>query len=110
MKKKTTLSLLGYIVVFFSLFSCGDKKNLSKEDLLLAHVPMPVKLDSAMRHSFDTVTYKILKKLNPKNVKSFKVSKENYLKMIDQIPVNADRVALVLFSLIRRSFRINIRN
>ena len=31
------------------------------------HVPsMPVKLDSAMRHSFDTVTYKILKKLNPK--------------------------------------------
>ena len=54
---------------------------------------MPVKLDSAMRHSFDTVTYKILKKLNPKNVKSFKVSKENYLKMIDQIPVNADRVA-----------------
>ena len=93
MKKKTTLSLLGYIVVFFLLFSCGDKKNLSKEDLLLAHVPMPVKLDSAMRHSFDTVTYKILKKLNPKNVKSFKVSKENYLKMIDQIPVNADRVA-----------------
>ena len=93
MKKKTTLSLLGYIVVIFSLFSCGDKKNLSKEDLLLAHVPMPVKLDSAMRHSFDTVTYKILKKLNPKNVKSFKVSKENYLKMIDQIPVNADRVA-----------------
>ena len=93
MKKKITLSYLGYIVVFFLLFSCGDKKNLSKEDLLLAHVPMPVKLDSAMRHSFDTVTYKILKKLNPKNVKSFKVSKENYLKMIDQIPVNADRVA-----------------
>ena len=93
MKKKTTLSLLGYIVVFFSLFSCGDKKNLSKEDLLLAHVPMPVKLDSAMRHSFDTVTYKILKKLNAKNVKSFKVSKDNYLQMIDQIPANADRVA-----------------
>ena len=93
MKKKTTLSYLGYIAVFFLLISCGDQKNLSKEDLLLAHVPMPVKLDSAMRHSFDTVTYKILKKLNPKNVKSFKVSKENYLKMIDQIPVNADRVA-----------------
>jgi len=93
MKKKTTLSYLGYIVVFFLLFSCGDKKNLPKEDLLLSHVPMPVKLDSAMRHSFDTVTYKILKKLNPKNVKSFKVSKENYLKMIDQIPTNADRVA-----------------
>lgn len=54
---------------------------------------MPVKLDYAMRHSFDTVTYKILKRQNPKNVKSFKVSKENYLKMIDQIPVNADRVA-----------------
>jgi len=75
------------------LIACVDKKQLPKEDLLLAHVPMPVKLDSAMRHSFDTVTYKILKKLNPKNVKSFKVSKENYLKMIDQIPVNADRVA-----------------
>ena len=68
-------------------------KNLSKEDLLLAHVPMPVKLDSAMRYSFDTVTYKILKRQNPKNVKSFKVSKDNYLQMIDQIPVNADRVA-----------------
>ena len=75
------------------LIACVDKKQLPKEDLLLAHVPMPVKLDSAMRHSFDTVTYKILKRLNPKNVKSFKVSKENYLKMIDQIPVNADRVA-----------------
>ena len=93
MKKKTTLSSIGYIVVFFLLFSCGDKKNLSKEDLLLAHIPMPVKLDSAMRHSFDTVTYKILKKLNPKNGKSFKVSKDNYLQMIDQIPANADRVA-----------------
>ena len=82
MKKKTTLSYLGYIAVFFLLISCGDQKNLSKEDLLLAHVPMPVKLDSAMRHSFDTVTYKILKKLNPKNVKSFKVSKENYQKEV----------------------------
>ena len=104
MKKKTTLSLLGYVVVFFLLFSCGDKKNLSKEDLLLAHVPMPVKLDSAMRHSFDTVTYKILKKLNPKNVKSFKVSKENYLKMIDQIPVNADRVAFSFVQINKAKF------
>ena len=64
MKKKTTLSSIGYIVVFFLLFSCGDQKKLSKDDLLLSHIPMPVKLDSAMRHSFDTVTYKILKKLN----------------------------------------------
>ncbi len=93
MKKKSTLYFLGYCMMFFLLFSCGDKKKLSKDDLLLAHIPMPPKLDSAMRHSFDTVTYKILKRLNPKNVKSFKVSKENYLKMIDQIPVNADRVA-----------------
>ena len=93
MKKKSTLYFLGYCMMFFLLFSCGDQKKLSKDDLLLAHIPMPPKLDSAMRHSFDTVTYKILKRLNPKNVKSFKVSKENYLKMIDQIPVNADRVA-----------------
>ena len=93
MKKKSTLYFLGYCMMFFLLFSCGDQKKLSKDDLLLAHIPMPPKLDSAMKHSFDTVTYKILKKLNPKNVKSFKVSKENYLKMIDQIPVNADRVA-----------------
>ena len=93
MKKKSTLYFLGYCMMFFLLFSCGDQKKLSKDDLLLAHIPIPPKLDSAMRHSFDTVTYKILKKLNPKNVKSFKVSKENYLKMIDQIPVNADRVA-----------------
>jgi hypothetical protein len=93
MKKKSTLYFLGYCMMFFLLFSCGDQKKLSKDDLLLAHIPIPPKLDSAMRHSFDTVTYKILKKLNPKNVKSFKVSKENYLKMIDQIPVNAERVA-----------------
>ena len=93
MKKKSTLYFLGYCMMFFLLFSCGDQKKLSKDDLLLSHIPMPPKLDSAMRHSFDTVTYKILKKLNPKNVKSFKVSKENYLKMIDQIPTNADRVA-----------------
>ena len=93
MKKKSTLYFLGYCMMFFLLFSCGDQKKLSKDDLLLAHIPMPPKLDSAMRHSFDTVTYKILKRLNPKNVKSFKVSKDNYLQMIDQIPVNADRVA-----------------
>ena len=93
MKKKSTLYFLGYCMMFFLLFSCGDQKKLSKDDLLLAHIPIPPKLDSAMRHSFDTVTYKILKRLNPKNVKSFKVSKENYLKMIDQIPVNAERVA-----------------
>lgn len=104
MKKKTTLSSIGYIVVFFLLFSCGDKKNLSKEDLLLAHVPMPVKLDSAMRHSFDTVTYKILKKLNPKNGKSFKVSKENYLQMINHIPANADRVAFSFVQINKAKF------
>ena len=49
-------------MMFFLLFSCGDQKKLSKDDLLLAHIPIPPKLDSAMRHSFDTVTYKILKK------------------------------------------------
>lgn len=104
MKKKTTLSSIGYIVVFFLLFSCGDKKNLSKEDLLLAHIPMPVKLDSAMRHSFDTITYKILKKLNPKNGKSFKVSKENYLQMINHIPANADRVAFSFVQINKAKF------
>ena len=93
MKKLIKFPWLAGLLLCLFLIACVDKKQLPKEDLLLAHVPMPVKLDSAMRHSFDTVTYKILKKLNPKNVKSFKVSKENYLKMIDQIPVNADRVA-----------------
>lgn len=93
MKKKSTLYFLGYCMMFFLLFSCGDQKKLSKDDLLLAHIPIPPKLDSAMRHSFDTVTYKILKKLNAKKEKSFKVNKENYLQMIEQIPVNADRVA-----------------
>lgn len=75
------------------LIACVDKKKLPKEDVLLAHVPMPAKLDSAMRHSFDKETYKILKKLNAKNEKSFKVNKENYLQMIEQIPAGADRVA-----------------
>ena len=93
MKKKSTLYFLGYCMMFFLLFSCGDQKKLSKDDLLLAHIPIPPKLDSAMRHSFDTVTYKILKKLNAKNEKSFKVNKENYLQMIEQIPAGADRVA-----------------
>ena len=104
MKKKSTLYFLVYCMMFFLLFSCGDQKKLSKDDLLLSHVPMPVKLDSAMRHSFDTVTYKILKKLNPKNVKSFKVSKENYLKMIDHIPTNADRVAFSFVQINKAKF------
>ena len=54
---------------------------------------MPAKLDSAMRQSFDKETYQELKKLSKKNVKSFFVTKENYLKMIDDLPVGADRVS-----------------
>jgi hypothetical protein len=54
---------------------------------------MPAKLDSAMRQSFDKETYQELKKLSKKNVKSFFITKENYLKMIDDLPVGADRVS-----------------
>ena len=54
---------------------------------------MPAKLDSAMRQSFDKETYQELKKLSKKNVKSFFITKENYLKMIDDLPGGADRVS-----------------
>jgi hypothetical protein len=76
---------LAVLLLCLFLIACVDKKQLPKEDVLLAHVPMPEKLDSAMRLSFDKETYKILKKLNAKNEKSFKVSKENYLKIKQRI-------------------------
>ena len=93
MKKLIKFPWLAGLLLCLFLIACVDKKQLPKEDVLLAHVPMPEKLDSAMRHSFDKETYKILKKLNAKNEKSFKVNKENYLQMIEQIPAGADRVA-----------------
>ena len=93
MKKLIKFPWLAGLLLCLFLIACVDKKQLPKEDVLLAHVPMPAKLDSAMRHSFDKETYKILKKLNAKNEKSFKVNKENYLQMIEQIPAGADRVA-----------------
>lgn len=102
---KSTIAI--FFVIILVLFSCNKKENKINEiipisgkmsdsvsvDKVLAHIPMPAKLDSAMRQNFDTITYKVLKKLNPRNVKSFHVSKDNYLKMIDNIPENADRVA-----------------
>lgn len=102
---KSTIAIV--FVILLVLFSCNKKDNKIKDanfissnmydsasvDMLLAHIPIPAKLDSAMRQNFDTITYKVLKKLNPKNAKSFYVSKENYLKMIDNIPESADRVA-----------------
>ncbi len=93
MKKLIKFPWLAGLLLCLFLIACVDKKQLPKEDVLLAHVPMPAKLDSAMRHSFDKETYKILKKLNSKNAKSFKVNKDNYLQMIERIPADADRVA-----------------
>lgn len=95
-----------FFLILFVLTSCSKKPNNQSENnlpnntqsKLLSHIPMPANLDSAMRQSFVAETYKILKKLNPKNVKSYTISKENYLKMIDHFPANADRVA---FSFVR---------
>lgn len=105
MKTKKTIFYLFLSFVFLSVFSCGDKKTIADQDKLLAHIPMPAKLDSAMRQSFDTVTYKILKGINPKNVKSFKITKENYLKMIDNIPANANRVAFSFVQFNKANFQ-----
>ena len=106
MKTKTTLVRTVAVFAMFMLFNC-NKNPKTSEDLLsasnvdsasakqdpLADVPMPAKLDSAMRQSFDKETYQELKKLSKKNVKSFFITKENYLKMIDDLPVGADRVS-----------------
>lgn len=107
-----------FFVILLILFSCNKKENKvdkinpfssqisnsASVDKLLAHIPMPAKLDSAMRHSFDSVTYKILKNINPKNVKSFTISKDNYIKMIDNFPANADRVAFSFVQFNKSSF------
>ena len=61
MKKLIKFPWLEGLLLCLFLIACVDKKQLPKEDVLLAHVPMPAKLDSAMRHSFDKETYKILK-------------------------------------------------
>lgn len=106
MKTKTTLMRTVAVFAMFILFNC-NKNPKTSEDLLsasnvdsasvkqdpLVDVPMPAKLDSAMRQSFDKETYQELKKLSKKNVKSFFITKENYLKMIDDLPVGADRVS-----------------
>lgn len=106
MKTKTTLMRTVAVFAMFLLFNC-NKNPKTSENLLsasnvdsastkqdpLADVPMPAKLDSAMRQSFDKETYQELKKLSKKNVKSFFITKENYLKMIDNLPVDADRVS-----------------
>ena len=94
MKTRTIfLRIVAFCAMFF-IVSCSknskspqnlissEKTANSSEDLLV-HIPMPAKLDSAMRKSFDAETYVELKKLNFKNVKSFYITKENYLSMID---------------------------
>lgn len=100
---KTLKITLALFFVIFIFFSCNKKENknqdsnlsanVTSDDRLLAHIPIPAKLDSAMRQNFDTITYKVLKSINPKNVKSFNASKANYLKMIDNFPASSDRVA-----------------
>ena len=113
---KSTIAIV--FVMLLVLFSCnkkenkindanfisGNMSNVSSGNKLLAHIPMPAKLDSAMRHSFDSVTYKILKNINPKNVKSFTISKDNYIKMIEDFPANADRVAFSFVQFNKASF------
>ncbi len=106
MKKQATFFRIFATIVLFAILSCNKNPNSSQKISStenadsaslridpLAHIPMPAKLDSAMRQSFDKETYQELKKLNNKNSKSFYITKENYLKMIDNLPVDADRVS-----------------
>lgn len=106
MKKQATFFKMLAAVVLFTTLSCNKNPNSTQNIISaekadsaslkidpLAHIPMPAKLDSAMRQSFDKETYQELKKLNKKNAKSFYITKENYLKMIDNLPADADRVA-----------------
>ena len=106
MKKQATFFKMLAAVVLFTTLSCNKNPNSTQNIISaekadsaslkidpLAHIPMPEKLDSAMRQSFDKETYQELKKLNKKNAKSFYITKENYLKMIDNLPADADRVA-----------------
>ncbi|GGP04229.1 hypothetical protein GCM10010992_15380 [Cloacibacterium rupense] len=106
MKKQATFFRIVATTVLFTILSCNKNPNSTQNIISsenadsaslkidpLAHIPMPAKLDSAMRQSFDKETYQELKKLNKKNGKSFYITKENYLKMIDNLPVDADRVS-----------------
>lgn len=107
MKTQTTFFKIVALSVLFLILSC-NKSPKSNQDLIstqgtedsalaqtnpLAHIPMPAKLDSAMRQSFDKETYKELKKLNSKNSRFFYITKENYLSMIDNLPADAENVA-----------------
>lgn len=106
MKKQATFFRIVATTVLFTILSCNKNPNSTQNIISsenadsaslkidpLAHIPMPAKLDSAMRQSFDKETYQELKKLNKKNGKSFYITKENYLKMIDNLPADADRVS-----------------
>lgn len=94
MKTFKLLCIAFSAILFIVLINCSKKEHHEHhENALLAHLPMPAKLDSAMRQNFDSVTFKILKNLNVKNTKSFVITKNNYFKMIDAIPENANRVA-----------------
>ena len=79
MKTRTIfLRIVAFCAMFF-IVSCS-KNSKSPQNLIssektanssedpLAHVPMPAKLDSAMRKSFDAETYVELKKLNSKTL------------------------------------------
>lgn len=106
MKTRTAFFRMFVVIAIGSVLSCNknsenpqntitveSKDSMSAKINPLADVPMPAKLDSAMRQSFVKEAYQELKKLNEKNAKSFSITKENYLKMIDGLPANADRVS-----------------
>lgn len=106
MKIKTTFFKIVAVSLLFALLNC-NKSPKSTHNIIsaessnttqsvqdpLAHIPMPAKLDSAMRQSFDKETFQELKKLSKKNSRFFYITKENYLSMINNLPTGAENVA-----------------
>lgn len=106
MKIKTTFFKIVAVSLLFALLNC-NKSPKSTQNIIsaessnttqsvqdpLAHIPMPAKLDSAMRQSFDKETFQELKKLSKKNSRFFYITKENYLSMINNLPAGAENVA-----------------
>lgn len=106
MKTKTTFFKIVAVSLLFALLNC-NKSPKSTQNIIsaessnttqsvqdpLAHIPMPAKLDSAMRQSFDKETFQELKKLSKKNSRFFYITKENYLSMINNLPAGAENVA-----------------
>lgn len=106
MKTKTTFFKIVAVSLLFALLNC-NKSPKSTQNIIsaessnttqsvqdpLAHIPMPAKLDSAMRQSFDKETFQELKKLSKKNSRFFYITKENYLSIINNLPAGAENVA-----------------